>query len=352
MKLLMKGNEAIAEAALRAGCRLFFGYPITPSTEVPEYMSKKMRASGGTYVQAESEVAAINMVYGAAAAGERVMTATSSPGFSLMQEGLSYLFAAELPSVIVDVMRAGPGLGGLGPTQADYFQLTKGGGHGDYHPIVLAPSTVQEMVDLTIEAFDLADIYRNPVIVSVDGILGQMMEPVEFTDVAPKELPAKIWAASGAEGRLKNNIVSYALSNEVGEAHCLHWGEKIDKMQENEQRYVEYMMDDAEYAFVAYGTSGRIVETAIDILREEGYKVGLFRPISLWPFPAQGMINRLDQVKGFMSIELSRGQMVEDIKLVVNGKVPVGFYGRQGGMTPEPEEVAVAWKAQFVGRGV
>ena len=347
MKLLMKGNEAIAEAALRAGCRLFFGYPITPSTEVPEYMAKKMRQHGGTYLQAESEVAAINMVYGAAAAGERVMTATSSPGFSLMQEGLSYLFAAELPAVIVDVMRHGPGLGGLGPTQADYFQLTKGGGHGDYHLIVLAPSTVQEMVHLTQEAFELADLWRNPVIVAVDGILGQMMEPVEFVERPKRELPPKSWATNGAEGRPKNNIVSYALSNEVGEAHSLHWGAKIDKMRDGEQRYEEYFMDDALYAFVAFGTSARIVETAVDMLREEGFKVGLFRPVTLWPFPEKGIRARVNQIKGWMSIELSAGQMVEDVRLAVNGRAPVAFYGRQGGMTPEPEEVAAAWKARY-----
>lgn len=355
MKLLMKGNEAIAEAALRAGCRLFFGYPITPSTEVPEYMAKKMHALSGTYLQAESEVAAINMVYGAAAAGERVMTATSSQGFSLMQEGVSYLFAGELPTVIVDVMRHGPGLGGLGPTQADYFQLTKGGGHGDYHSIVLAPATVQEMVDLTQDAFDLADQWRNPVILALDGILGQMMEPVEFLDHEKREFPYKTWAANGIESRetkTKNNLVSYTLSNEVGEAHSLHWNAKIDAMHESEQRYVDYLMDDAEYAFVAFGTCSRITETAIDILREEGYKVGLLRPISLWPFPEKGILQRVDQIKGWMSIELSAGQMVEDVRLAVNGKAPVTFFGRHGGMTPEPEEVVTAWKARFVeGKG-
>ena len=354
MKLLMKGNEAIAEAALRANCRLFFGYPITPSTEVPEYMAKKMRTYGGTYLQAESEVAAINMVFGAAGTGERVMTATSSPGFSLMQEGMSYLFAAELPSVIVDVMRAGPGLGGLGPTQADYFQLTKGGGHGDYHSIVLAPATVQEMVDLTQDAFDLADQWRNPVIVAVDGILGQMMEPVEFSEREERELPTKDWAANGALSRTtkrKNNIVSYALSNEVGETHSLHWNAKIEAMRESEQRYVEYQMEDAEYAFVAFGTSSRITETAIDILREEGYKVGLFRPLTLWPFPEKGLLSRSHQIKSWMSIELSAGQMVEDVRLAINGKAPVAFFGRHGGMTPEPEEVVAAWKTRFVEGG-
>lgn len=354
MKLLMKGNEAIAEAALRSNCRLFFGYPITPSTEVPEYMSKKLHDCNGTFVQAESEVAAINMVFGAAATGERVMTATSSQGFSLMQEGISYLFANELPCVIVDVMRHGPGLGGLGATQADYFQMTKGGGHGDYHPFVLAPATVQEMVDLTQEAFDLADQWRNPVIIAVDGILGQMMEPVEFTNREVRALPTKDWAANGTQNRknhTKNNVVSYTLSNEVGEKHSLHWNAKIDQMRESEQRYVEYLMEDAEYAFVSFGTSSRITETAVDILREEGYKVGLFRPLTLWPFPKIGLQHRVDQIKGWMSIELSAGQMVEDVRLVVNGKAPVTHYGRHGGLTPEPDEVVSAWKACFLQGG-
>lgn len=350
MKRLMKGNEAIAEAAIMAGCHLFFGYPITPSTEIPEYMAKRLLEHGGTYLQAESEVAAINMVFGAAAVGERVMTGTSSPGFSLMQEGVSYLFADELPCVIVDVMRAGPGLGGLGATQADYFQLTKGGGHGDYHAIVLAPSTVQEMVDLTCEAFDLADLHRNPVIVAVDGILGQMMEPVEFFPYERRSLPPKTWAANGCEGRSKNNIATYSLSPEAGEAFNLCWGEKMEKMHAAEQRFSEYLMADAEYAFVAFGTAGRIAETAVDLLREEGLRVGLFRPITLWPFPEKGLSARQDQTKAWMSIELNAGQMVEDIRLVVNGRAPVGFYGRQGGMTPEPEDLAAELKT-FLERG-
>lgn len=266
-----------------------------------------------------------------------------------MQEGLSFLFAAEIPCVIVDVMRGGPGLGGLGPTQADYFQLTKGGGHGDYHAIVLAPFSVQEMVDLTKEAFDLADYYRNLVIIAADGILGQMMEPVEFPPVAGRKLEPKTWAASGAEGRPKNNVLSYYLTPELGEAENLRWGEKMSRIKETEQRFVEYEMEDADYAFVAFGTSSRITETAVDMLREEGIKVGLYRPVTLWPFPEKGLTARLNQIKGWMSIELSAGQMVDDVKLVVNGKAPVGFYGRQGGMTPEPEEVAAAFKAQLLG---
>lgn len=351
MKVLLKGNEAIAEAAIQAGCRLFFGYPITPSTEIPEYMSKKMRNAAGTYLQAESEVAAINMVYGASAAGERAMTATSSPGFSLMQEGLSYLFAAELPSVIINVMRGGPGLGGLGPSQADYFQMTKGGGHGDYRSIVLAPSTVQEMVDLTKEAFELADYYRNPVIVAIDGYLGQMMEPVEFSPFEGRALPPKTWAATGAVNRPKNDVRSYSLTSEVGEANCLHWGEKMTQIQEAEQRFVEYRMEDAEYAIAAFGISGRIAETAIDLLREEGIKAGLFRPVILWPFPVRGLSERSGQIKGWLSVELSAGQMIEDVQLAVNGQAPVYYFGRQGGMTPEPEEIVAAFKARFIDGG-
>ncbi|MDR3270909.1 MAG: 3-methyl-2-oxobutanoate dehydrogenase subunit VorB [Peptococcaceae bacterium] len=343
MKTLMKGNEAIAEAALQAGCRLFFGYPITPSTEIPEYMAKKMKRVGGTFLQAESEVAAINMVYGAAAAGERVMTATSTPGFSLMQEGVSYIFAAELPVVIVDVMRHGPGLGGLGATQADYFQLTKGGGHGDYHPIVLAPATVMEMVELTYLAFDLADEYRNPVILALEGISGQMMEPVEFMPYRPKALPPKTWAATGIGDKPKVNIVSYVLANEAGELHNLHWAKKIERMRAAEQRYDTYRMDDAEFALVAFGISGRIAESAVDILRAEGIRIGLFRPISLWPFPTDGM-RKYSRIRGWLSVELSAGQMVDDVRLTVGSGTPVHFFGRQGGMTPDPEDVAEAFK--------
>ncbi|MBZ4687387.1 MAG: 2-oxoglutarate/2-oxoacid ferredoxin oxidoreductase subunit alpha [Clostridia bacterium] len=346
-KMLMKGNEAIAEAAIRSGCKLFFGYPITPSTEIPEYMSKKLKEVGGTFLQAESEVAAINMVYGASATGVRVMTASSSPGYSLKQEGLSYLAAVELPAVIVDIMRAGPGLGGLGPTQADYFQITKGGGHGDYHPIVLAPATVQEMVDLTMEAFDLADEYRTPVVIAADGILGQMMEPVEFPKGSSKDLPHKDWAATGAKGREKVNVSNYCLTNEIGERNCLHLQKKHEYIKPRVQRWKSYKTEDAEFIIVAFGTSGRISETAVDLARKEGIKLGLIRPITLWPFPEKAFEGILDQVKGFMSVELSTGQMIEDVRLVVNGKVPVKFFGKQGGMTPAPEEIVTSFKAQF-----
>ncbi len=346
-KYLMKGNEALAEAGVRAGCNLFFGYPITPSTEIPEYMSKKLVETDGEFVQAESEVAAINMVYGAAATGKRVMTASSSPGFSLKQEGLSYLAAAELPSVIVNVMRAGPGLGGLGPTQADYFQIVKGGGHGDYYPISLAPYSVQEIVDLTTEAFDLADKYRTPVIIAVDGILGQMMEPVVFPEPV-KELPAKEWAANGCAGREKRNVGSYCLTPEVGEQNNLKWQKKHEIMKEAEQRWSSYKIDDAEYIFVAFGTSARIVESTVDMAREEGIKVGLIRPISLWPFPVKAFKELNSNVKGLMCVELSFGQMIEDVKLATECKFPVEFYGRQGGMMPTPEEVLEVFKEKLV----
>lgn len=349
-KLLMKGNEALAEAAARAGCNLFFGYPITPSTEIPEYMSKKLVETNGEFVQAESEVAAINMVYGAAATGKRVMTASSSPGYSLKQEGLSYLAAVGLPSVIVNVMRAGPGLGGLGPTQADYFQIAKGGGHGDYYPISLAPYSVQEIVDLTFEAFDLADKYRTPVIIALDGILGQMMEPVVFPEpIDVSKLPIKDWAADGCVGREKRNVGSYCLTPEVGEQNCALWQKKHEEMAK-EERWDTYQLDDADYVFVAFGTTARIVESAVDLARAQGIKVGLIRPITLWPFPIRAFKGLESKIKGLMSVELSIGQMIQDVKLAVDCKLPVEFYGRQGGMMPGPEEVLQALKDKLVNK--
>jgi 2-oxoglutarate ferredoxin oxidoreductase subunit alpha len=349
-KYLMKGNEALAEAAVNAGCKLFFGYPITPSTEIPEYMSKKLVEINGEFVQAESEVAAINMVYGASATGNRVMTASSSPGFSLKQEGLSYLAAAGLPSVIVNVMRAGPGLGGLGPTQADYFQITKGGGHGDYYPISLAPYSVQEIVDLTIEAFDIAEKYRTPVILALDGILGQMMEPVVFPEPQKEKLIKNDWAVGGCLGRKKRNVGSYCLTPEVGEKNCTFWQAKHEEIQKSEQKWDTYRLDDAEFVFVAFGTSARIVESVIDMAREEGIKVGLIRPISLWPFPQKAFVNLSENVKALMCIELSVGQMIQDVKLAVECRLPVEFYGRQGGMMPTPEEVLNVFKEKVVNK--
>lgn len=346
-KYLMKGNEAIAESAIKAGCKLFFGYPITPSTEIIEYMAKKLPGVNGTFIQAESEVAAVNMVFGAAATGARVMTASSSPGFSLMQEGLSYIAANELSCVFVNIVRSGPGLGGLGPSQADYFQATKGGGHGDYHLIVLAPSTVQEMVDLVQDGFDLADLHRNPVLIVADGIIGQMMEPVVFQDRPARPLPPKDWAATGAAGRPRNIVRSYCLTNEVGEANCLRWQEKYDRIAITEQRWESYLTDDAEYLMVAYGTTARIAKSAIQMARQAGIKVGLLRPITLWPFPVNGFNPLLDQIKGYLSVELSAGQMIEDVRQVVAGQAPIHLCSRQGGMVPAPEEVLERFKAVF-----
>ncbi|SHE72440.1 3-methyl-2-oxobutanoate dehydrogenase subunit VorB [Desulforamulus putei] len=346
-KYLLKGNEAIAEAAVRAGCRLFFGYPITPSTEIIEYMAKHLPAVNGTFVQAESEVSAINMCFGAAGAGVRVMTASSSPGISLMQEGLSYIAANELPVVVVNIVRAGPGLGGLGPSQADYFQATKGGGHGDYRLIVLAPSTVQELVNLTQDAFDLADLYRNPVMIMADGILGQMMEPVVFQERETRQLPAKDWATTGAEGRPRNTITSYSLQNEIGEANCLRWEAKYRSIAAAEQRWEQYMTDDAAYLMVAYGTTARIAKAAVQMARKEGIKVGLLRPITLWPFPVDGFKSLQGQIKGYLSVELSAGQMIEDVRLATNCSAPVHLCNRQGGMVPAPEEVLERFKEVF-----
>lgn len=343
---LMKGNEAIAEAAIRANCRHFFGYPITPSTEIIEYMAAKMSKAGGTFVQAESEIAAIYMVFGSAGCGKRVMTASSSTGISLKQEGLSFMAANELPALIVNIMRTGPGLGGLGPSQADYFQATKGGGHGDYRLIVLAPSTVQEMADLVMDGFDLADIHRNPVMILADGVLGQMMEPVVFEKRIPVPVD-KSWATTGAEGRERNVVSSYSLQNEAGEQKAYYLQEKYHAIAEAEQRWESYLMEDAEFAFVAYGTSARIVKGAVDELREAGHRVGLIRPITLWPFPEKAFAEVMDQVKGYLVVEMSAGQMVEDVKLTVTSGAPIEFYSRQGGITPQHEEIIEKFELSF-----
>ncbi|GBF12589.1 3-methyl-2-oxobutanoate dehydrogenase subunit VorB [Tepidibacillus sp. HK-1] len=350
-KYLMKGNEAIAEAAIQAGCRFYFGYPITPSTEIIEYMAQKMQKVGGTFLQAESEIAAIYMVFGAAGAGKRVMTASSSIGISLKQEGISFLAANELPAVIVNIMRTGPGLGGLGPSQADYFQAVKGGGHGDYRLIVLAPSSVQEMADLIMDGFDLADLHRNPVMILADGILGQMMEPVVFHNRKPIEVD-KSWATTGAKDRPRNMITSYNLQNEAGEAKALYLENKYKGIKEREQRWEVYRMEDAEYVFVAYGTSARIVKGVVDTLREEDHKVGLIRPITLWPFPEKAFTPIIQKVKGYMVVEMSAGQMVEDVKLNVNGAAPVAFYSRQGGITPQHDEMKEKFYQSFDVRGM
>ncbi len=340
---LMKGAEAIGEAAIKAGCHLFFGYPITPQNEIPEYMSHRLPQIGGTFVQAESEVAASNMLYGASGSGERVMTSSSSPGISLMAEAISYMAGSELPVVIVNIMRAGPGLGGILPSQSDYFQSTKGGGHGDYRCLVLAPWSVQEAVDLVQDAFDLADYYRNPVLVLGDGLIGQMMEPVEFKeDRKPcKELGPKEWAATGnVEGRPRAIINSLFLNPEVLEQHNFHLKEKYNKMEDDEIRYLTYgMEDDYDVLMVAYGTVGRVCLTAMEELREEGIKTAILRPITLYPYPYRALREAAAKAKAVLTVELSCGQMVEDVNLALRGKTPLHFHCRVGGMLVSPEEV-------------
>ena len=339
-KLLMKGNEALGEAAIQAGCRLYFAYPITPQSELPEYLAKRMPQVGGVFLQAESEVAAINMVYGAAGAGARVMTSSSSPGISLKQEGLSYIAGAELPCVVVNMSRGGPGLGSIQPSQSDYFQATKGGGHGDYHLLVLAPASVQEVVDLTILAFDLADKYRNPVMIMGDGLLGQMMEPVAFPAEEKRELPPKPWATTGwKKDRPKNIINSLELQPERLEMHNRHLQEKYARAAAEEVRWEGYRTDDASIVVTAFGTVARIARSAVDGAREKGIKAGLFRPITLWPYPSAALAELTDTAQVFLSVEMNCGQMIEDVRLAVSGKRPVYFYGRSGGMVPTPEEV-------------
>jgi 2-oxoglutarate ferredoxin oxidoreductase subunit alpha len=339
-KRFMTGNEAIGEAAVQAGCRYYFGYPITPQNEIPEYMSKRLPEVGGTFLQAESEVASIYMVFGASGAGARVMTSSSSPGISLMQEGISYIAAAELPCVIVNIMRGGPGLGGIQPSQSDYFQATKGGGHGDYHLLVLAPSTLQEAVSLTMNAFDLADKYRNPVMLLGDGYIGQMMEPVVFEkSQSQPNLPMKDWSLTGAEGRKANLIKTLNLDPVIVDQHNQKIYSKLQEMGKNEMRVENYLTDDAEIIIAAYGTVARIAKTAIQILRKNGIKVGLIRPISLYPFPYETFENITKHVDKILVVEMSLGQMIEDVKLGVCGKARVYFYGRVGGMVPSYEEI-------------
>lgn len=340
-KVLMKGNEAMGEAAVRAGCKFFFGYPITPQSELPAYLAKVMpKIEGAVFLQAESEVAAINMVYGAAGAGVRVITSSSSPGISLKQEGISYIACAELPCVIINVVRGGPGLGGIQPAQSDYAQAVKGGGHGDYHLIVLAPASVQEMADHIIEAFELADEYRNPVMVLADGALGQMMEAVEFPESIPQKRYDKNWATTGAKGRSPNIITSMILDPAILEKHNQKLQKKYQAILEKEPHSEEIMTDDAQYVVAAYGVMARIVETAIRQLRSEGYKFGLIRPITLWPFPREPFVRLAARADFFVAAELSNGQMIEDVRLALGQQKPVYFFGRSGGMIPTPQEIA------------
>lgn len=344
MKELLKGNEAVAEAAIRGGCRAFFGYPITPQNEIPEYFSYRMPEVGGCFIQAESEVSAINMVYGAAGSGARAMTSSSSPGISLKQEGISYLCGAELPCVIVNMVRGGPGLGGIQPAQSDYFQAVKGGGHGDYKMLVYGPSTVQEAVDIMYDAFDKAEQYRLPVMLLGDGMLGQIMEAVEMPPMKdPASFPKKEWATDGTGiGEKRRVINSLYIEPDVLEELNHKLFARYAELEKNELRYEEYMTADAEIVFVAYGTVARIVKSAVEILRKQGVKAGLLRPVTVFPYPSAALLALAEKkaVKKFVAVELSMGQMVEDVRLAVNGKKPVEFFGRTGGNVMSPEEIA------------
>lgn len=338
----MKGNEAIAEAAIIAGCRHYFGYPITPQTEIAAYMAKRMPKIGGTFLQAESEIAAINMVYGVASAGYRVMTSSSSPGISLKGEGLSYLAGADLPALVVNVQRGGPGLGGIQPSQSDYFQATRGGAHGDFHMIVLAPASVQEMAELTVKGFELADTYRMTSMILADGTMGQMMEPVTLDlDVAPA--PEKPWATRGTGMKRPHNIINslYLVPEELEKSNFERY-ERYRKIEESETRYEEYLMDDAEIGIAAFGIAARVAKNAIAEARREGIKVGLVRPITLWPFPTEPFKRSLSHVGRYISVELSMGQMIEDVRLATECRVPVTLCHRTGGMIPSPEQVLFA----------
>lgn len=338
-KVLMKGNEALAEAAIMAGCKHYYGYPITPQTEIAAYMSKRMPKVGGVFLQAESEIAAINMVIGTAATGKRAMTSSSSPGISLKSEGISYLAGCDLPALIVNVQRGGPGLGGIQPSQADYFQAIKGGGHGDYKLLVLAPNSVQEMVDLTFKGFDLADKYRMPCMLLTDGTIGQMMEPVTLNagDVTSYD---KSWAANGTHGLRKRNIInSLCLRPEELEEWNQARYARYDTVEEKEVMYENYLTDDADICIVAFGIASRVSKNAINLARKQGIKVGMIRPITLWPFPKKILQETAKKVKAFISIELSMGQMIDDVKLAINCAKPVVLCGRSGGMIMSPEEI-------------
>lgn len=349
---LMKGNEAIAEAAIRAGCDAYFGYPITPQSEILEYLAANAtKRTGMVVLQAESEIASINMVYGAAGCGKKVMTSSSSPGISLMQEGISYIACAELPCLLVNVMRGGPGLGTIQPSQGDYFQTVKGGGHGDYKLITLAPSTIQEAVDFTKLSFDLAFKWRNPVMLLLDGAIGQMMEKVELFPQQERISEPLPWATVGKpKSRERNIITSLHMQPEDMEKTNQHLQAKYKKIEEEEVRYEEYKCDDAEFIFVGFGLVARIAKKAADIAREKGFKVGVFRPMTLFPFPYIQINNLANNVKAFLDVEMNTGQMLEDVKLAVNGKVPVEFHGRTGGMIPSPDEIVEIFEEKIIKR--
>jgi len=343
-KQFMKGNDAVIVGALAAGCRAYYGYPITPASEIAHAAALHFPALGGVFIQAESEVAAINMVYGTAGMGIRTMTASSSPGFSLKQEGLSYCAGSELPCVVVNIVRGGPGLGNIAPEQGDYFQITKGGGHGNYRLIALAPNGAQEMCDLTRKAFDLADKYRNPACIMADGITGQMMEVVEIPEAEPITYDHSSWAVDGTPATRKNLISSIVLEPEDLEAHNLKLDAKYREIAAKEVLYEEYRTDDADLVVVAYGVVSRIVYSTVDRARDEGLKVGLLRPITLWPYPEKVLAAMAERVPAFLAVELSTGQMVEDLRLAVEGRAPVHFYGRCGGVVPGGEELLAEYR--------
>ncbi len=336
---LMKGNEAVAEAAVRAGLKAYFGYPITPQTELLEYLSRRMPELGRAFVQAESELGAINMVYGAACTGTRVMTSSSSPGISLMTEGLSYIAGTEVPMVIVNVMRGGPGLGNISPAQSDYNQMVHGGGHGDYHVIVLAPSTVQESVDLTVLAFDLAEKYRSIVAILTDGSIGQMMEPCELPPMKPLKTDHPAWAATGAQGRERNFLSSIYLKVDEEEQANLRWMRKWQEIEANEVRFREYYTEDAKFLVVGFGSAGRVALSAVRAARAEGIPVGLLRPITLAPFPNQKLAELAQRMQGILVVEMNGGQMLDDVRLTVGSRTPIEFFARLGGVMPLPDEV-------------
>lgn len=349
-KEMLKGNVAIAEAAIRAGVEAYFGYPITPQTELLEHMSHRMIELDRVFLQAESEVAAINMVYGAACTGVRVMTSSSSPGISLMQEGMSYIAGSELPCVIVDVMRGGPGLGNIQPSQGDYYQITRSAGHGDFHPIVLAPASVQEAIDFTMLAFDLADQYRHMVIIAADGQIGQMMEPAELPPMQSIRRNRPDWALTGAHERDPNIITSLYLQAEAAEDYNRRIQARLAEIKQKEQRWLEYATDDADLLVIGFGTAGRIAYSAVEAAREQGLKVGLFRPQSLWPFPEDRLCELAKQVESCLVIEMNAGQMVDDVRLAVEGRVPVQFYGRMAGVVPMPDELLAVIKQHVVAK--
>ena len=338
-RVLLKGNIALAKGAITAGCRYYFGYPITPQNDIPEYLSSELPNVGGIFIQAESEIASINMVLGASAAGARVMTSSSGPGISLMQEGMSYMAGSELPGLVVNVMRVGPGLGGIASTQGDYFQATKGGGHGDYFNIVLAPASVQEMHDMAIKAFELSDKYRNPAMILCDAILGQMKEPVALEEGEEEPLAPKPWALDGAKGRKPQFLKTLYLSDGEQEVHNFELKKKYDRIREEEVIFEKKGLEDCEIFVVAFGTVSRIVKTAIQMARNEGIKVGLIRPITLFPFPASIIRETAKKIPRLLVVEMNTGQMLEDVKLSIENGVKLGFYGRPGGGIPTPEEI-------------